>query len=491
MASDPDPRTPRVGIALGEGELRTRLEGFLRESGVEVVVLGPEQVDPARLSEVDADLVVLPRHDVPPEELGALQSNRAEQDVPAVVVLSEGERASVRVDLLAAGVARVLDATDSPERLGAAIEAVAEVEMDGGSGGPDRADPDAEPRLADFLSRSAYMRRFLDIVRRVADAEAPLLITGETGVGKERLARAIHAEGGAAGPFVAVNCAALPENLLESELFGHEKGAFTGATTTRKGHFEAARGGTIFLDEIGEMPTHLQVKLLNVLQRKEVQRLGSSKPVRVNARVMAATNRNVLEEVEAGTFREDLYYRLNVVPLEIPALRERREDIPDLVGVMIQALRSETTGARIEGVTPDAMSALMAYDWPGNVRELINVVERGMLLSRGTRITLDSLPEEVRGKPGAGRDPGTVGSDDGSAPAGVAASLLPEGWRDMPIKAVRQWAIDTVERAYLSALLTETRGVIAETAQRAGISPRALYDRMRRLDLDKDDFKDA
>jgi DNA-binding NtrC family response regulator len=319
----------------------------------------------------------------------------------------------------------------------------------------------------------------------VADATAPLLITGETGVGKERLARAIHAEiSRSERPFVAVNCAALPEQLLESELFGQEKGSFTGADARRTGRFEQAAGGTIFLDEIGEMPTHLQVKLLNVLQRGEVQRIGAAAPLRVDARVMAATNRDVTSEVEAGTFREDLYYRLNVVPLEIPALRERREDIPDLVGSLIQALHQDSPDSAVEGIAEDALEALMAYAWPGNVRELINVIERGMLLARGPRIELADLPEQIAGRAAAAL-PGSSGSAASAAPA----PELPPGWRDLGSKKVRQWAIDRVERAYLTAVLTETSGVVAETARRAGISPRALYDRMRRHELDKDDFK--
>jgi transcriptional regulator with PAS, ATPase and Fis domain len=254
------------------------------------------------------------------------------------------------------------------------------------------------------------MKRFLDVVARVADATAPLFITGETGVGKERLARAIHAESSRSErPFVAVNCAALPEQLLESELFGHEKGSFTGADARRPGRFEQAAGGTIFLDEIGEMPTHLQVKLLNVLQRGEVQRIGAAAPLRVDARVMAATNRDVTSEVEAGTFREDLYYRLNVVPLEIPALRERREDIGILVPHFLKV--HTPSGLKPKQMTPAALRVLEGYEWPGNIRELENEVKR-LIAVAGDVIHEEDVSDPVkrgpRGVAGYEGQPGEV-----------------------------------------------------------------------------------
>ncbi|MBL6720362.1 MAG: sigma 54-interacting transcriptional regulator [Planctomycetes bacterium] len=218
-----------------------------------------------------------------------------------------------------------------------------------------------EPALVDFASRSPRMRRFLRLVNRVVDTDSSLLLTGETGVGKERLAQAIHNEGArASGPFVSVNCGAIPESLLESELFGHQPGAFTGAERLKRGRFELAERGTIFLDEIGEMPLHLQVNLLSVLQRRRVQRVGGEELIGIDVRVMAATNRDLEALVRKGRFREDLYYRLNVVTLEVPPLRERSEDIPDMVGMFIGHLRTSLGRQEVDGITPAALEALCA-----------------------------------------------------------------------------------------------------------------------------------
>ena len=252
-----------------------------------------------------------------------------------------------------------------------------------------------KPKLSDFISASPAMQTFMRVVHRVVASNATLLLMGETGVGKERLARAIHAESPRSkGPFISVNCGALSETLLESELFGHEEGAFTGASRARRGYFELANKGTVFLDEIGEMPKHLQVKLLTVLQTREVQRVGSETPVNIDVRVVAATNRDLHKDVEKGTFRRDLFYRLCVVTLTIPPLRERREDIPLFVERLLDHFRCEIPN-RITGVSLPAMHALCQYDWPGNVRELMNVLERAMLLADGEEISLADLPASI------------------------------------------------------------------------------------------------
>ena len=320
------------------------------------------------------------------------------------------------------------------------------------------------------------MREFIELVSRVADADSSLLVLGETGVGKERLARAIHAESSrAGGPFVSVNCGALPESLLDSELFGHEKGAFTGAASTRRGRFELAGGGTIFLDEIGEMPPHLQVKLLTVLQRREVRRLGSERPISVDVRVISATNRDLRELIQGGDFREDLYFRLNVVMLEIPPLRERREDIPELTGAFIRRLRESSGSGDVAGVSSEAMEAMLRYPWPGNVRELINAVERALLLSNGSEIRLADLPAVVRSPE--------------AAPAAEAPAPVRGVRSDLPHREARKLVMQSFERQYFSALLRETRGHVGDTAARAGINPKTLYEKMRALGLRKEDFR--
>jgi two-component system response regulator AtoC len=259
-----------------------------------------------------------------------------------------------------------------------------------------------------IVAASQAMIEVLEVVERAAEFKATVLLTGESGTGKEVLARAIHAQSGRrAEAFVALNCGAIPETLLESELFGHAKGAFTGADRARRGLVVEADGGTLFLDEIGELPPGLQVKLLRVLQEEEVRPLGDSKSLRVDARVIAATSRDLENDVGQGRFRQDLFYRLNVVRIRVPALRERREDIPVLVDHFLERFR-QALAKPARGIADDALDRLVAYAWPGNVRELENVIERAMILAEGDRITLRDLPPNVvsperpAGGPGAG-----------------------------------------------------------------------------------------
>jgi DNA-binding NtrC family response regulator len=244
-----------------------------------------------------------------------------------------------------------------------------------------------------IIAESSQMAQVLELLIRVAPTETTVLILGESGTGKELIARAIHSSSPRArGPFVAVNCAAIPENLLESELFGHVKGAFTGAIRDRVGKFEAAEGGTIFLDEIGEMRPELQVKILRCLEERSLERVGDNRTIRVDVRVLAATNKDLSKAIQAGEFREDLYYRLNVVPLSIPPLRERRHDIRPLAQHFLKKLGASPRLA----IAPDAFRALETYDWPGNVRELENALERAMIFHQGDVIGLGDLPETIR-----------------------------------------------------------------------------------------------
>ena len=265
-----------------------------------------------------------------------------------------------------------------------------------------------ERRRRAIIGTSLPWRRTMDIVHQAAPSEATVLLLGESGTGKELLARALHDNSHRAkSPFVAINCAAIPESILEAELFGYEKGAFTGAATAREGRFETAHGGTLFLDEIGEISRHVQVKLLRVLQEGEIERLGGSgKPRRIDLRLVAATNVDLAEEVRAGRFREDLFYRLNVIPVHVPPLRDRREDVPILVQHFIQ-LYAEKNGKPITGCTPAALARLSDYAWPGNVRELENAIERAVVLTRaggpgGGSIDEDALPGEIRNAAAAG-----------------------------------------------------------------------------------------
>ncbi len=255
-------------------------------------------------------------------------------------------------------------------------------------------------RMGDLVSRAQPMRRIFEVIPAISSSMATVLIQGETGTGKELLARAIHDRSPRAkGPFVALNCAAFPETLLESELFGYRKGAFTGAVKDRPGRFAAAEGGTLFLDEVGEMSTAMQVRLLRVLQEKTYEPLGSTKPVRTNARILAATNRDLAAEVQEGRFREDLFYRINVVRVDIPPLRERKEDLPLLVDHFVSRF-NRLQDKQLIGVGPHAMEALMAHDWPGNVRELENAIEHAFVLCVEGSIELRHLPPALASKSG-------------------------------------------------------------------------------------------
>jgi two-component system response regulator PilR (NtrC family) len=322
----------------------------------------------------------------------------------------------------------------------------------------------------EVLGKSMAMRSVLELATRVANAKTTVLITGESGTGKERVARAIHERSDrASGPFLVVNCGALPEALMESELFGHEKGAFTGASGKSLGLFREAAGGTVLLDEVGELPLSLQVKLLRVLQERSVRPVGSAQEVPVDVRVLAATNRDVEGEVAAGKFRQDLYYRLNVIRLTLPPLRERSEDIPLLAERFIQRFAAEM-GKEVVGFTPDGLRALTAYRFPGNVRELENVIERAVALSGSRVIGLGDLPESISGH--------------ASAPA---QSLL-----ELPAGGLKlDDVLNEAERRLLLAALERTGGVRKRAAELLGITFRSLRYRLQKQGLSDDDGEEG
>ncbi len=472
-----DPITGAPGrklvLAVADERLRKKLEELMREENVEVEhVPNLAGVDP---SQVDADLVVLRSSTVEGDELPRIIEGGDAQEGPGVVFLGDEGEAEEEIRLVAGGATAVLDTSVDRAELADQLVELAEAEADGGVHGPEGHGSLTEPKLADFQSRSPRMRDFLDVVWRVAASDSTLLITGETGVGKERLAQAIHAESARSkGPFVVVNCGALAESLLESELFGHHKGAFTGATGTHKGHFESANGGTIFLDEIAEMPQHLQVKLLTVLQRHEVQPIGASKPVGIDVRVIAATNRDLAADVSEKRFRQDLFFRLNVVSLVIPPLRERIEDVPWFVGRFLKHFVESHRRPTVQGITRQAVDILLAYSWPGNVRELVNVIERGVLLCKEERIRPEDLPEALR---------------QGGGPALQVTVDPTEEFLELPLQEARRRIVEHFEQRYLEHHLRACHGTVGEVAERACINPRTLYEKMRRLGLAKEDFR--
>ncbi|MEW4526823.1 sigma-54 dependent transcriptional regulator [Maioricimonas sp. JC845] len=340
--------------------------------------------------------------------------------------------------------------------------------------------PEERPILDGMIGDSAAMREVYRLTRRIASSSATVLLLGETGTGKELVARAIHElSPRATGPFIRVNCGALSESLLESELFGHVKGAFTSAHENRTGRFEAAHGGTIFLDEINSVSYTLQVKLLRVLQEHEFERVGDTRTVTVDVRIVAATNRDLADLAEKGTFREDLYYRLNVLPVYLPPLRERREDIPELVRFFAEKYSAEND-RHVTEVTQEALNYLTAYSWPGNVRELENYIERAIVLATDSSLTADLLPSHVRGE--APLRLGRVTRDDLDA---VCTELVTMGLSDVSDDGVVHGQImGMVERELILQVLRSCQGTQTKTAARLGINRNTLHKKIEEYGLD-------
>ncbi|MBD5417487.1 MAG: sigma-54-dependent Fis family transcriptional regulator [Desulfovibrio sp.] len=326
-----------------------------------------------------------------------------------------------------------------------------------------------------ILGQSAPMRELWEMIRTIAPSEATVLVAGESGTGKELAARAVHdLSRRAQGPFVAVNCGALTETLLASELFGHEKGAFTGADRRHEGLFVRARGGTLFLDEIGEMPLAMQVKLLRVLQEREVLSVGGTRPESVDVRVIAATNRDLARETAEGRFREDLYYRLNVVTLTMPPLRDREGDI-ELLARHFAARFGRANHKRVAGITPQALDILARYAWPGNVRELENVMERAVILMPGEHIDVRELPQRLL----PGRPEGAVAADAGTAGEARGAALPESGDGRLP-------TLEEVEREVILRTVARCGGNKSEAARVLGITRKTLHARLNRYGAEPD-----
>ncbi len=321
---------------------------------------------------------------------------------------------------------------------------------------------DASDRLGTMLIHSASMRALAQIVRKVASFKTTVLVLGESGVGKELVSRAIHeVSPRREGPFVAVNCGAIPGTLLESELFGHVRGAFTDASSDRRGLFEEARAGTLFLDEVGELPLPLQVKLLRALQEEEIRRVGDTRSIRVDVRVVAATSRDLKQMVESGEFRQDLYYRLDVMALHVPPLRERKDDIPPLVDSFVRRTNARL-GTRIEGVTPEALEMLIAYAWPGNVRELENTIEHAAVVAESPWIEPSSLPERTQ-----------------RARAATGHYALHFPTEDLSVKRAQR----KLEREFILRALERTAGNRTHAARLLELSHRALLYKIKELGI--------
>src|SRR5882672_6313097 len=330
--------------------------------------------------------------------------------------------------------------------------------------------PGARAARFGIIGVSPGIAELYAILQRVADTPTTVLITGESGTGKELVARALHEHSGRKEkPFIKVNCAAIPKELIESELFGYERGAFTGAVASKPGRFELANGGTLFLDEIGEIPIEMQVKLLRALQESEFERVGGIKTIRVDVRLVAATNRDLYKEVESGGFRKDLYYRLNVVPIVLPPLRDRKSDIPQLVKHFVEKYNSRL-GKHVEGIEPEADRVLVQHPWPGNIRELENVIERAVLFCDGPKVRVRDLPLEVRDDKLA-----TTPVPAAAAPAPSPLPVTGDGLKQQ-VKA----ATSRLERELIVHALDQTRGNVTHAARLLKISRKGLQLKMKR-----------
>ncbi len=448
----------RVLVADDELNMRRVLEAMLRREGYEVITAanGVEAMSgmTAGVHTVITDLK-MPVLD----GMALLKRLSAEYpDVPVVMITAHGSVENA-VEAVKLGAFDYLEKPFEQEQIRQVVaKAINTYALARRDARPE--EPSVRGRFR-LVGQSAAIRQIYGVVEKVASTPSTVLITGESGTGKELIARALHENSSRhAGPFIKINCAAIPKTLMESELFGYEKGAFTGAVGAKPGRFELAHSGTLFLDEIGEIPVEMQVKLLRVLQESEFERVGGIKTIKVDVRLVTATNRDLLQDISAGSFREDLYYRLNVVPIHIPPLRDRHEDIPLLVDHFLSKF-NDRLKKQIDSVSADAIGRLVSYHWPGNIRELENLMERTMLFCERSEIQVSDLPPEIGGLPSS------------AVPTPGSASLK---------EAVRA-ETERVERELIQKALDETGGNVTQAARKLKISRKSLQTKMKELGL--------
>lgn len=461
-------------MADDEENIRLVLSESLRREGMEVIEAqdGREAVEAVQREALDVVILDLkmPRMD----GLEALEKIRSiDSTLPVVMITAHGGRKAA-LDLIRMGgydyfekpfdmnelrvvVRRALERRDLQRQI-----QVLEAQLD------------QERTFANIIGQHASMNDLFDLIRRVGPTDATVLITGESGTGKELIADALHTNSPRAGkPFLKVNCGAIPEALLESELFGHERGAFTGAYNAKPGKFELAEKGTIFLDEIAELPLSLQPKFLRVMQEKTFERVGGVKTLSADVRIIAATNRDLSRLVEEKQFREDLFFRLEVVPLRVPSLRQRRSDIPLLINHFVRVYNKKLNVA-IEGFRPDAMDVMQMYDWPGNVREMENIVQRAMILSPGPWLGAETLPPEMR----SGSSAVQMKVEDEK----IELAINPHDFSE-PMSDQIERLIDELEERKIKAALQKCDGHRQETADLLGISRKSLHNKMLKYGL--------
>ncbi len=467
------PEKQQVLIVDDEPNLRKILSAQLSRDGYDVLTAEDGEQGLQILKEHHIDLVVtdlkMPKVDGMSLMREAL---REDPELPIVMITAHGT-VDTAVEALKLGAFDYLTKPFDKDEVRQIVAKALKVRQLAGAEATRSTAEAAETRFG-IIGNSSGLTDLYAMLERVADTPTTVLITGESGTGKELVARALHDHSSRKDkPFIKVNCAAIPKELLESELFGYERGAFTGAVSSKPGRFELANGGTLFLDEIGEIPVEMQVKLLRALQESEFERVGGIKTIRVDVRLVAATNRDLKKLIASGSFREDLFYRLNVVPIRLPALRERASDIPLLVEHFLTKF-NERLKKKVAGAEPEALEALQAYGWPGNIRELENVVERAVLFCDGDKVKLDDLPVEVRG----GGIIGTL-STPPVTEAEMQAALSGEGGLKEHVKV----AMSRLEKELVGRALQQTGGNVTHAARLLKISRKGLQLKMKELGL--------
>jgi len=452
-------RKKRLLVVDDEENMRHMLTELLKGEEYAVDAAGNGEEALSRLEETEFDLVLCDVRMPIMDGLAFLKEVGNRKLEPAVIMMSAYSTVDLAVEAMKLGASDYISKPFKPDEVLLKLKRVCEREQLKRENIQLKKELKEEHRFGNIIARSSRMKEVFDTVEKVSGYKTTVLITGESGTGKELLARALHYNSlRAEKPFVAINCGAIPENLLESELFGHRKGAFTDAIRNKKGLFEEAHEGTLFLDEIGELPPLLQVKLLRALQEEEIRRVGDNQSIRVDVRIVAATVHDLGHKVHEGTFRSDLYYRLNVLTITLPPLRERRDDIPLLINHFLEKFNDKLNTA-VEKIDPEAYRLLLNYDWPGNVRELENVVERAIILSSDNVITEDALPPEIK----------TYAEKE-------ASPLSPD---DLSLKkAGRALEIDFIKKA-----LTVTEGNHTRAAKILEISHRALLYKLKEYNL--------
>jgi two-component system response regulator PilR (NtrC family) len=451
----------RILVVDDERSMRDLLAITLRQADYDVTVADGGEAAVAALDADTFDLVITDLRMRKMDGLGVLRAVKERSPRTIVVMITAYASTETAVEAMKLGAYDYVTKPFKLDELQLTVEKALERKRLQDENVALRHELHRERGFENFVARSPRMLEVFDTIRKSAQSNSTVMVTGESGTGKELVAQAIHHESQRRqGPFVSVNCGAIPEGLLESELFGHVRGAFTGAVSSTQGLFATAEGGTLFLDEVTELPSAVQVKLLRAIQEREIRRVGDTRDVKVDVRIIAASNRNLARAVADGLLREDLFYRLNVIPIHLPPLRERRADIPLLVAHFLHKLGREM-GKKVTGLTPEAMAVLEAYHWPGNIRELENVIERAVVLGSAEVLDVDALPAALQGPPEIRELPVDLG----------AAGFNLED------------TLERIEQRYMQMALERTGGIQMRAAELLGMSFRQFRYKLQKLGL--------